>query len=105
MHQLVNRRVFPLHLAPIDRFFLLEDRPDYPMTFASNLFFEGEIQRDALEDAFREARDRHPLLSARLGRAKQGKTCWVDASEMPTRIDWSDDGRSDPVGSIGFQSA
>ncbi len=79
----MTRRLFPLHLAPIDNFFLMDDRPDYPMTFVSNLFFEGNFQPNALELALDDALQLHPLLNAVIEPAKQGKLCWVKAEEIP----------------------
>ncbi len=89
------RRLFPLHLAPIDSFFLLDDRPDYPMTFASNLFFTGTFQRNAFEAALDDALLLHPLLHAKIGLAKQGKMCWVSAGNDSPTIDWGE--YDDPV--------
>ena len=81
-------RVFPLHLAPIDSFFLQDDRPTYPMTFASNLFFTGEFDRNAFQAALDDALLLHPLLHARIGPAKQGKMCWVGAKGLDPVVDW-----------------
>ncbi len=95
MLQAVSKRLFPLHLAPIDSFFLLDDRPDYPMTFASNLFFTGCFQRNAFEAALDDALLLHPLLHARIAPAKQGKVCWIDAKELAPALDWG--GLDDPI--------
>ncbi len=88
MLQTATRRLFPLHLAPIDDFFLLDDRATYPMTFASNLFFTGEFEPSAFQSALECACQRHPLFSALIGRAKQGKVCWIDAGDVVPQVDW-----------------
>jgi NRPS condensation-like uncharacterized protein len=88
MLKAVPRRLSPVHLAPIDAFFLEDDRDDYPMTFASNLFFRGEFDRLAFEAALSEALDLHPLLHAIIRPAKQNKPCWVTATDLEPVIDW-----------------
>jgi len=89
-------RIFPLHLAPIDNFFLLDDRPDYPMTFVSNLFFTGTFDKSAFQAALDDALLLHPLLHATIGLAKLGKMCWLNAGKdrSPT-VDWG--GLDDPL--------
>lgn len=87
-----TRRLFPIHLAPIDSFFLTDDRPEYPMTFVSNLYFSGEFEREAFELALEEAMDLHPLLSATIGPGKQGKLCWLQENRCRPEIDWGDPG-------------
>ncbi len=82
------KREFPLHLAPIDDFFCLDDRPDYPMTFTAQLFFTGEVDRDAFEPALLEALQRHPLLRALIKPAKSQKPCWVSAGGRLPRVNW-----------------
>ena len=82
------QRVFPLHLAPIDDFFCLDDRPEYPMTFTAHLFFTGEVHRDAFEPSLTEALQRHPLLRALIKPAKAEKPCWVSAGDRFPRVDW-----------------
>ena len=57
-------RIYPLRLAPIDDFFLLDDRPTHPMTFTSHLYFTGDVCRDAFTEALEAALLRHPLLIA-----------------------------------------
>lgn len=82
------QKLLPIHLAPIDSFFIEDDRPEYPMTFASNLFFDGEFQRDAFEAALAEALALHPLLHALVRPAKQNKPCWVAADQLDPVLDW-----------------
>ena len=90
MLQRAKTRVFPLHLAPIDDFFRLDDRPDYPMAFTSHLKFTGEVHREAFEDALSEALSRHPLLQALIKPAKGGKLCWVSAGDLMPVVDWGE---------------
>ena len=82
------QRLLPIHLAPIDAFFLEDDRPEYPMTYASNLFFAGEFQRAAFEAALTDALALHPLLHAVIRPAKQNKPCWVAADHLHPVLDW-----------------
>lgn len=62
--------VFPLRLTPFEYYYLLEDRPHYPAVFQIHLECRGQLNREALERAYRLAHERHPLLSAQLSAAK-----------------------------------
>lgn len=87
-------RIFPLHLAPIDEFFLLDDRASHPMAFTSHLHFTGEIDREAFEHALIESLIRHPLLQALIKPAKAGKPCWVAARDLLPTIHWGEIGEA-----------
>ncbi|MEM7312870.1 MAG: hypothetical protein AAF497_06935 [Planctomycetota bacterium] len=64
------------------------------MTFASNLFLTGELQKNAFQSALDDALLLHPLLHAIVKPVKQGKPCWV-ASKQPPVVDWG--GIDDPI--------
>lgn len=83
-------RTFPLHLPPIDWFFLCDDTPEYPMVFYVELEFSGDIVRGQLESALQEALERHPLLYSTIQPAKQNQPCWVPAPEQMPTIQWLD---------------
>jgi hypothetical protein len=82
-------RVFPLHIAPIDWYFLCDDSKEYPMVFYLQLDFIGDLDRDYFDCALEEALKRHPLLYAIVQPAKQNKPCWVLAPELMPRIEWT----------------
>ena len=88
MPQRGKTRIFPLHLAPIDEFFCLDDRPKYPMAFTCHLFFNGEVRRDAFDFALIKALARHPLLRAVIRPAKANKPCWVSAGDQLPWVHW-----------------
>ncbi len=67
-----------------------DDRPNHPMTFIVQLEFSGLLDREALSKAIDDALQRHPLLRANIGRAKQNRDCWIDAGESRTRLDFGD---------------
>ncbi|RMF38433.1 MAG: chromosome condensation protein [Planctomycetota bacterium] len=67
----------------------LDDSPEYPMTFAEQYEFSGQIDRTAFEAAYQEALDRHPLLTAIIQPAKANRDCWVASPRRP-QIDWGD---------------
>ncbi len=76
--------VLPLHLVPIDSFFLADDQLRYPMTSIIRIEFQGEMDRLAFGLALEAATERHPLTRAVIRPAKQGLPCWVeDASIRP----------------------
>lgn len=83
-------RIFPLHIAPIDWYFLCDDSAEYPMVFYVQLDFTGVISRDAFDFALEEALKRHPLLYAVVQPAKQNRLCWVLAPDLMPRIEWTD---------------
>jgi NRPS condensation-like uncharacterized protein len=57
---------FPLPLAPIETFFVLDDSPECPMTSFIELHFAGPLQTDALADALHQVVHQHPLLASTL---------------------------------------
>jgi hypothetical protein len=81
----VERRVsgvWPLRLAPFERYLLTDDSPDYPMQFFCRLRFTGRFLEEPLNEALRSALDRHPMLEAILRPAGMVALDWV-ASETP----------------------
>jgi NRPS condensation-like uncharacterized protein len=74
---------FPLRLTPFEYYYLLEDRPDYPSVFCVRLECRGALDRQAFERAFQIAHARHPLLSARLQRDRDGWPMWVSGDVDP----------------------
>ena len=80
--------LFPLPLTVFERYMLLDDRPEYPMTFPMEFEFQGEVERGALEAALDEALARHPLLSARMEEGGRGGPCFVAGPEDRPRLAW-----------------
>ncbi len=83
-------RTFPLHLAPIDWYFLSDDSPEHPMVFYLELTFSGHIDRSKFNSALQEALERHPLLYSVVRLEKQNKLCWVPDPDQMAQIDWAD---------------
>jgi NRPS condensation-like uncharacterized protein len=66
-------------LTLFERFMLGDDRPQYPLVFQADLCFEGGVDPAAMQQAFRFASGRHPLLRSTIrgeGRAAE----WVTAA-------------------------
>ncbi len=80
--------LFPLPLVPFERYMLLDDRPDYPMTGLVGMDFLGEFDRPAFEAALDEALARHPLFWALIERSRRGPR-WVAAPEQAPPLDWA----------------
>lgn len=59
-------RLFPLPLAPIEKYLVLDDRPECPMTSFIELYFAGPLQTDALAAALHKTVHQHPLLASTL---------------------------------------
>ena len=68
----------------------VDDRDKYPMSFIVQLELSGEIDRAAFEEAIFQSLERHPLLQATIGPAKQGKDCWLEAKNKTPVIDWGE---------------
>jgi hypothetical protein len=83
-------RLFPLHVAPIDWYFLCDDFPDYPMVFYLTLDFSGRLDPILFGNALEEALLRHPLLYSIVQPAKQNLPCWVLAPDQLAQVDWGD---------------
>lgn len=81
-------RVFPLHVTSFEHYMFVDDRDRYPMSFIVQLEFSGDINRELFEESILQALQRHPLLQATIGPAKQGKDCWVSAPNKTPVIDW-----------------
>ncbi|MFO7907529.1 MAG: hypothetical protein ACQESR_23695 [Planctomycetota bacterium] len=85
-----RQRIFPLHLTPIEKFLLADDRPKYPMAFVIDMALSGTLDRDAFDVALRESLARHPLLKSLIRPAKQNALCWVSASGQYPYVDWAE---------------
>jgi len=81
-------RILPLHLSTLEKFFLLEDRPGFPMTFVIQLTLGGQVDRPAWEGAMEKALAFQPLLTANIGRGKGNRMCWLYADKPIPTCDW-----------------
>lgn len=80
--------VFPLPLTAFEKYMLLDDRPDYPMTFPLRLRLSGEISRPIFESSFEEVLSHHPLLCALVDRSAWRGPAWVLAEGPRPSVDW-----------------
>ncbi|MEM6469208.1 MAG: hypothetical protein AAF802_06530 [Planctomycetota bacterium] len=84
-----NESVFPLPLAPMEHFLLLDDRQDCPLTSFIELHFEGELELEPLRVAIHRCLQRHPLLASRV-EYDRGFPQWrFDPDFMPALQDMS----------------
>jgi hypothetical protein len=83
-------KLFPLHLTDIERFLLDDDRPSHPMAFVIEMDFVGRVDTGAFQTAMVSALQRHPLLIARMGPAKNKKHCWLKPDGTLPRVDIAD---------------
>jgi len=81
-------RILPLHLSILEKFFLLEDRPGFPMTFVIQLTLGGQVDRTAWEGALEKALAFQPLLTANIGQGKGNRVCWLPARQPIPTCDW-----------------
>ena len=66
-------------LTPLESFLWLDDRPEFPLLFRVDLRFEGEIDPEAMREAYRFAVGRHPLLRSTI-RVDRGVATWQAAA-------------------------
>lgn len=59
-------------LTPFELFMWLDDRPSFPLLFRIDIRFQGPLDAAAMQDAFRFALGRHPLLRATIARDRHG---------------------------------
>lgn len=58
--------LFPLPLSPIEKYLVLDDQPECPMTSFVELHFVSPLQRKVLTEALCQTVHKHPLLSSTL---------------------------------------
>lgn len=73
-------------LTAFEEYMFLDDTPAFPMYSYQTLRLSGEIDRSALEDAYRAAMARHPLLNASV-ETRGKRFYWRFLSEPPAMID------------------
>ena len=82
-----QKRVFPLHLTPFERYMWNDDRLNHPMTFVVQIEFQGDLRVPLFRDAVAQAAARHPLITAGIAPAKRNIDCWVRGDfEIPVDI-------------------
>ncbi len=81
--------IFPLPLCAFEKYMFLDDRPDYPMTFALRLKLSGEINRPLFDSSFDEALSRNPLLCAVVEDSGRRGPVWTLAEELKPAVDWA----------------
>jgi hypothetical protein len=88
----VSAVLFPLLLNPFERYYLADDRPQYPTTFVVELWFSGQLEQAAFLTALAQAVGRHPLLGALVADGPSGPQ-WVAGPNQPPALDWADEAR------------
>jgi NRPS condensation-like uncharacterized protein len=81
--------ILPLRLTPFERYMTLDDRPNYPMTFAAALELRGAVSPEALQQAVASLGARHPLIEARLSQSGR-KSAWKASRRASVRVEWCD---------------
>lgn len=77
-----------LPLAPIEEYMFRADQSANPMCFYIRLGFCGQFDRHALEKAFGNALQWHPLLTSRIVQTARGRLEWVPVAESQEPIHW-----------------
>jgi hypothetical protein len=82
--------LFPMPLAAFEEYLLVDDQPDFPITFFIQLRLKGGLNLSALVDSIKEAARRHPLFCCRVER-RRGRYWWVWSPETVARIELNPD--------------
>src|SRR5262245_54061623 len=81
--------LFPLAVNPFERYYLADDRPEYPTAFLVEMRFSGLLDRAAFTSALSQAVEGHLLLSAIVADGPRGLE-WVAGTGQSPEIDWAD---------------
>lgn len=81
---------FPSPLTLFERYMLLDDRRDYPMTFAIQAQFRGNARRELFEQALEDVVRAHPLLRATVCQGFGRRPVWNLAASTRPWLDWAD---------------
>lgn len=85
-----KRSIFPLHMTPFESYMLVDDSPEFPMTFVLVCEFSGEINREAFQQAIDSGLQRHPMLRTNVRPAKSSRDCWVEAEDYDSQVRWGE---------------
>lgn len=77
--------LFPLPCTPFERFMLLDDRPEYPMTCTVEMSLDGRIDDRLLRTALADVLPRHPLLTACVSRQSRHWN-WIPSARLPELV-------------------
>ncbi|MFN9719713.1 MAG: hypothetical protein ACK58L_13520 [Planctomycetota bacterium] len=72
--------LFPLPLTAFEQYMLIDDNPNYPITFFLQFRLKGQLNLEAMMEAYQDAVQRHPLLCCRVER-RWGRYYWVWSPE------------------------
>lgn len=84
--------LFPLPLAPFERYMYQDDSNDYPMSMVLIIQLKGDLHRDSFLQSVQFALPRHPLLMSRIGNVRGKGQCWIPVQSPQPRIDWQESG-------------
>jgi hypothetical protein len=76
----------PLPLAAFEEYMLWDDRPQHPMNILARLKFDGQVNRQAMEEAVVSVVARHPLLRAKVRKSPSGRLEWIAADRAPANL-------------------
>ena len=80
--------LFPLPLTPFEQYLWTDDRPAYPMCSLLEMFFDGEMSRDAFEQALDETVLRHPFLTCVVDPSARPRPAWTPRPGLRPSVDW-----------------
>jgi hypothetical protein len=82
--------LFPMPLAAFEQYMLMDDNPNFPITFFIQFRLKGCLNLPAFNESINEAIRRHPLLGCRVER-RTGRYRWVWSPEAVSRAELNPD--------------
>ena len=84
--------LFPLPLAPFERYMHQDDTADYPMSIVVIIQLKGNLHKDPFAESVLFALKRHPLLMSLVAKIRGKGPCWVPVESPQVQIDWRESG-------------
>lgn len=84
------QNIFPLPLSPFERYMVMDDTSDYPMSFVLIVNLKGRLDRSVFEQSVIFALTRHPLLMSLTAKIGAAGWCWNPVANPMPRITWED---------------
>ncbi len=81
-------------LETFEWYMLLDDRPQYPMTFPYHLTLSGQIEKGPFQKALDRTLDRHPLLAMKVKKTGTRRWEWQTSEKDTVQVDWGEQGET-----------
>jgi len=84
--------LFPLPLSPFERYMVLDNTGDYPMSFVLIVTLKGDLRKEVFEQSVMFALKRHPLLMSTISQVRGRGWCWTPVANPAPQMTWDETG-------------